>query len=227
MLPAPAESCIFAHELSVLHAEDARHRRKRRRSASVSSPSRPRDSGSSSSSDDDAGAAGHGDYEEQDTGTPKRRSATSSKATSPAPRKQAPTGRTSESPLSRRPSEQDDSDDSADERSSAGYLSDATRGEQRATPNASKQAGGKKKRTASTRYHSNTELPSWKSDQPTGVLRAPAKPMVHVHAHRVNGCLAWKLSADGTSPEIRHGERQIAIEEKMSCDRAQDNFRRL
>ena len=106
--------------------QDARHRRKRRRSASVSSPSRPRDIGSSSSSDDDAGAAGDGDYEEQDTGTPKRRSATSSKATSPAPRKQAPTGRTSESPLSRRPSEQDDSDDGADERSSAGYLSDAT-----------------------------------------------------------------------------------------------------
>jgi hypothetical protein len=111
---------------------------------------------------------------------PKRRSAISSKATSPAPRKQAHTGRTSESPLSRRPSEHDDSDDSANERSSAGYLSDrdATRGEQRATPNASKQAGGKKKRTASTRYHSNTELPSWKSDQPTGVVRAPAKPTV-------------------------------------------------
>jgi hypothetical protein len=35
----------------------------------------------------------------------------------------------------------------------------------------------KRKRASSTRYTSNKELPSWTSDQPTGVLRAPAKPM--------------------------------------------------
>jgi hypothetical protein len=45
-------------------------------------------------------------------------------------------------------------------------------------PNASKQAGAKRKRAPSTRYTSNKGLPSWKSDQPTAVLRAPANPMV-------------------------------------------------
>ena len=96
-----------------------------------------------------------------------------------APRKQ--TARTSESPASpssSRASKQDDSDDSAGELSSALCLSDSNRGEQLATPNASKQAGGKRKRAPSTRYTSNKGLPSWKSDQPTGVLRAPANPMV-------------------------------------------------
>ena len=112
--------------------------------------------------------------------TPRRRSATSSRVISPAaPRKQ--TARTSESPASPSSSlasKQDDSDDSAGELSSALCLSDSNRGEQLATPNASKQAGGKRKRAPSTRYTSNKGLPSWKSDQPTGVLRAPANPMV-------------------------------------------------
>ena len=178
----------------------------------LSSPSRPRDIGSSSSSDDDAGAAGDGDYEVLDTGTPKRRSATSSKATSPAPRKQAPTGRTSESPLSRRPSEHDDSDDSADERSSAGYLSDATRGEQRATPNASKQAGGKKERAASRSYR-----PGSRTSQPESLGHRPSRrfsPNVQRHRPpslrrrsftvRPNGCKvdSWSKSSGPSSAAL-------------------------
>jgi hypothetical protein len=88
------------------------------------------------------------------------------------------------SPSSSRASKHDDSDDSFGELSSAGELrsarclSDSNRGEQLATPSTKKKAGGKRKRAPSTRYSTNKELPSWKSDQPTGVLRAPAKPMV-------------------------------------------------
>ena len=66
--------------------------------------------------------------------------------------------------------------DSSGELRSALCLSDSNRGEQLATPNAGKQAGVKRKRAPSTRYSENKQLPSWKSDQPTGVLRAPAAP---------------------------------------------------
>ena len=88
------------------------------------------------------------------------------------------------SPSSSRASKHDDSDESAGELSSAGELrsarclSDSNRGEQLATPSTSKKTGGKRKRAPSARYSTNRELPSWKSDHPTGVLRAPAKPMV-------------------------------------------------
>ena len=96
-----------------------------------------------------------------------------------APRQQAlRKSKSPASPSSSRASKQDDSDDSSGEQSSAPCLSDSNRGEQLATPNAGKQAGCKRKRAPSTRYSENKQLPSWKSDQPTGVLRAPAKPMV-------------------------------------------------
>ena len=165
------------------------HRRNRRRSASVTrssaTPPSPRRASSSSSSDTaDAGAAADGDYEleERSAGnTPRRRSATGSRAISPAaPRKHTPRkSKSPASPSSSRASKQGDSDDSSGELSSALCLSDSNRGEQLATPNAGKQAGNlnKRKRAPSTRYTSNKELPSWTSDQPTGVLRAPAKPM--------------------------------------------------
>ena len=39
-------------------------------------------------------------------------------------------------------------------------------------------ARGNGHRLHATSYSENKQLPSWKSDQPTGVLRAPAKPMV-------------------------------------------------
>ena len=234
------------------------HRRNRRRSASVtrSSATPPRRASSSSSSDTaDAGAAADGDYEleERSAGnTPRRRSATGSRAISPAaPRKHTPRkSKSPASPSSSRASKQGDSDDSSGELSSALCLSDSNR-EQLATP-AGKQAGSKRKRASSTRYTSNKELPSWTSDQPTGVLRAPAKPMdqpqlaapsaepalkmihgdndwkcSHVHAHRVSACLACKLSADGASAEILHGEGQRASEEKMFCECAKDNCRGL
>ena len=167
---------------SFMQDADAHHRRRRIRSPSVPRfpATLPRGGSSASSSDQDAG---DGDYKEPSAGnTPRRRSATSSRAVSPAaPRKQAfMKSKSPASPSSSRASKQDDSDDSADELSSAPCLrvSDSNRGEQLATPNASKQAGGKRKRAPSTRYTSNRGLPSWKSDQPTGVLRAPANPMV-------------------------------------------------
>ena len=168
---------------SFMQVSDAHlHRRNRRRSASVtrSSATPPRRASSSSSSD-----TADADYElpERSAGnTPRRRSATYSRAISPAaPRKH--TSRKSKSPASpssSRASKQGDSDDSSGELSSALCLSDSNRGEQLATPNAGKQAGNlnKRKRAPSTRYTSNKELPSWTSDQPTGVLRAPANPMV-------------------------------------------------
>jgi len=143
-----------------------------------------------SRSEDDA-SADDGDYEERSAGTPTRRprSATSSRAISPAPGKETPrTSELSASPSSSRASKHDDSDESAGELqvelSSAGELSSArclsvsNRGQQLATPSTSKKAGGKRKRAPSARYSTNKELPSWKSDHPTGVLRAPAKPMV-------------------------------------------------
>ena len=147
--------------------------------------------GSSASSCDDSDAASaddgdYEDYEERSAGTPTRRprSATSSRAISPAPGKRTPrASKSPASPLSSRASKQDDSDDSAGE-NSAGELSGAMcldsnrgRGEQLPTSKASKPAGVKRKR-ASTRYSSNKDLPSWKSDQPTGFFRAPAKPVV-------------------------------------------------
>ncbi len=55
------------------------------------------------------------------------------------------------------------------------------RGEQLPGPTskASKpRPAGVKRKRASTRYSSNKDLPSWKSDQPTGFFRAPAKPVV-------------------------------------------------
>ena len=169
---------------SFMQVSDAHlHRRNRRRSASVtrSSATPPRRASSSSSSDTaDAGAAADGDYEleERSAGnTPRRRSATGSRAISPAaPRKHTPRkSKSPASPSSSRASKQGDSDDSSGELSSGLCLSDSNR-EQLATP-AGKQAGSKRKRASSTRYTSNKELPSWTSDQPTGVLRAPAKPM--------------------------------------------------
>ena len=158
---------------SVMQLSDAHHdhRRNIRRSASVtrSPATAPRRASSASSSDTDAGAADDDDYEleERSAGTPMRRSATSSRAISPAA-------------ASSHASKQDDSydSDSSGELRSALCLSDSNRGEQLATPNAGKQAGVKRKRAPSTRYSENKQLPSWKSDQPTGVLRAPAKPMV-------------------------------------------------
>ena len=170
----------FWHMISAsfMQVSDAHlYRQNRRRSASVtrSSATPPRRASSSSSSD-----TADADYElpERSAGnTPRRRSATYSRAISPAaPRKH--TSRKSKSPASpssSRASKQGDSDDSSGELSSALCLSDSNR-EQLATP-AGKQAGSKRKRASSTRYTSNKELPSWTSDQPTGVLRAPAKPM--------------------------------------------------
>ena len=165
---------------SFMQDADAHHRRRRIRSPSVPRfpATLPRGGSSASSSDQDAG---DGDYKEPSAGnTPRRRSATSSRAVSPAaPRKQAfRKSKSPASPSSSRASKQDDSDDSSGEQSSAPCLSDSNRGEQLATPNAGKQAGAKRKRAPSTRYSENKQLPSWKSDQPTGVLRAPAKPMV-------------------------------------------------
>ena len=156
------------------------HRRNRRRSASVarSSATPPRRASSSSSSDAaDAGAADDGDYEleERSAGiTPRRRSATCSRAISPAaPRKHTPRkSKSPASPSSSRASKQGDSDDSSGELSSALCLSDSNR-EQLATPNAGKQAGSKRKRASSTRYSENKQLPSWKSDQPTYCLLSP------------------------------------------------------
>ena len=111
---------------------------------------------------------------------PRPRSATCSRAISPAAsRKHTPRkSKSPASPSSSRASKQDDSDDSSGEQSSAPCLSNSNRGEQLATPDSGNQAGGKRKRASSTRYSENKQLPSWKSDQPTGVLRAPAKPMV-------------------------------------------------
>ena len=91
---------------SFMQVSDAHlHRRNRRRSASVtrSSATPPRRASSASSSDTaDAGAAADGDYEleERSAGnTPRRRSATGSRAISPAaPRKHTP--RKSKSPAS-------------------------------------------------------------------------------------------------------------------------------
>ncbi len=107
---------------SFMQVSDAHlHRRNRRRSASVtrSSATPPRRASSSSSSDTaDAGAADDGDYEleERSAGnTPRPRSATCSRAISPAaPRKH--TSRKSKSPASpssSRAARQDNSDDSA------------------------------------------------------------------------------------------------------------------
>ncbi len=190
---------------SFMQVSDAHpHRRNRRRSASVtrSSATPPRRASSSSSSDTaDAGAAADGDYEleERSAGnTPRRRSAACSRAISPAaPRKHTPRkSKSPASPSSSRASKQlqleleGDSVALSDDRDSSGELpvssalclSDSNR-EQLATPNlnAGKQAGSKTKRASSTRYTSNKELPSWTSDQPTGVLRAPAKPMDQPH----------------------------------------------
>jgi hypothetical protein len=117
------------------------HRRNRRRSASVtrSSATPPRRASSSSSSDTaDAGAAADGDYEleERSAGnTPRRRSATGSRAISPAaPRKHTPRkSKSPASPSSSRAFKQGDSDDSSGELSSARCLSDSNR-EQLATP---------------------------------------------------------------------------------------------
>ena len=164
---------------------DAHHRRRRIESSSVPRfPAILPRGGSSASSSSDSSSdedAGDGDYKEPSAGnTPRRRSATPSRAVSPAaPRQQAlRKSKSPASPSSSRASKQDDSDDSSGEQSSAPCLSDSNRGEQLATPNAGKQAGCKRKRAPSTRYSENKQLPSWKSDQPTGVLRAPAKPMV-------------------------------------------------
>ncbi len=166
---------------------DAHHRRRRIESSSVPRfpATLPRGGSSASSSSDSSSDedAGDGDYKEPSAGnTPRRRSATSCRAVtvSPAaPRQQALRKlKSPASPSSSRASKQDDSDDSSGEQSSAPCLSDSNRGEQLATPNAGKQAGGKRKRAPSTRYSENKLLPSWKSDQPTGVLRAPFKPMV-------------------------------------------------
>ena len=129
--------------------QDARHRRKRRRSASVPEYTR---GGSSTSSSDDDDSVDDGDYEERSAGTPRPRSATSSRAISPAPGKQTP--RTSvlpASPSSSRASKHDDSDESAGELSSARCLSDSNRGEQLATPSTSKKTGGKRKWAPSAR----------------------------------------------------------------------------
>ena len=128
---------------SFMQVSDAHlHRRNRRRSASVtrSSATPPRRASSSSSSDTaDAGAPNDDDYEPEERSagnTPRPRSATCSRAISPAaPRKH--TSRKSKSPASpssSRSSKQGDSDDSA-------CLSDSNRGEQLATPNAGTQAG--------------------------------------------------------------------------------------
>ena len=183
-LPAPAGSCIFAHELSLLHAGcGCHHRRRRIRSPSVTRfpATLPRGGSSASSSSDSSSDqdAGDDDYKEPSAGnTPRRLSATSSRAVSPAaPRKQAfRKSQSPASPSSSRASKQDDSDDSSGEQSSAPCLSNSNRGEQLATPDSGNQAGGKRKRASSTRYSENKQLPSWKSDQPTGVLRAPAAP---------------------------------------------------
>ena len=95
--------------------QHAHHRRQGRRSVSV--PEHTRGGSSTSSSDDDA-SADDGDYEERSAGTPTRRprSATSSRAISPAPGKQTPrTSELSASPSSSRASKHDDSDESAGE----------------------------------------------------------------------------------------------------------------
>ncbi len=101
------------------------HRRNRRRSASVarSSATPPRRASSASSSDTaDAGAgADDGDYEPEERRsagiTPRRRSATGSRAISPAaPRKHTPRKpKSPASPSSSRASKQGDSDDSSGE----------------------------------------------------------------------------------------------------------------
>ena len=170
---------------SFMQDADAHHRRRRIESSSVPRfPAILSRGGSSASSSSDSSSdqdAGDGDYKEPSAGnTPRRRSATPSRAVSPAaPRQQAlRKSKLPASPSSSRASKQDDSDDSSGEQSSAPCLSDSNRGEQLATPNAGKQAGCKRKRAPSTRYSENKQLPPWKSDQPTGVLRAPAKPMV-------------------------------------------------
>ena len=167
---------------SFMQDADAHHRRRRIRSPSVPRfpATLPRGGSSASSSSDSSSDqdAGDGDYKEPSAGnTPRRRSATYSRAISPAaPRKHTPRkSKSPASPSSSRASKQGDSDDSSGELSSGLCLSDSNR-EQLATP-AGKQAGSKRKRASSTRYTSNKELPSWTSDQPTGVLRAPAKPM--------------------------------------------------
>jgi hypothetical protein len=106
-------------------------------------------SSSDSSSDQDAG---DGDYKEPSAGnTPRRRSATPSRAVSPAaPRQQAlRKPKSPASPSSSRASKQGDSDDSSGELSSALCLSDSNRAEQLATP-AGKQAGSKRKRASSS-----------------------------------------------------------------------------
>ena len=110
-------------------------------------------------------------------------------------------------------SKQGDSDDSSGELSSALCLSDSNR-EQLATP-AGKQAGSKRKRASSTRYTSNKELPSWTSDQPTGVLRAPAKPMLN--RNRMSLCLQRALLPRVmTATEARRGLILLPIT-KCSC----------
>ena len=144
---------------SFMQDADAHHRRRRIRSPSVTRfpATLPRGGSSASSSSDSSSDqdAGDDDYKEPSAGnTPRRLSATSSRAVSPAaPRKQAfRKSQSPASPSSSRASKQDDSDDSSGEQSSAPCLSNSNRGEQLATPDSGNQAGGKRKRASSTRY---------------------------------------------------------------------------
>ena len=152
-----------------------RCRRNIRRSASVtrSPATAPRRASSASSSDTDAGAADDDDYEleERSAGTPMRRSATSSRAISPAA-------------ASSHASKQDDSydSDSSGELRSAlcQCLSDSNRGEQLATAplrqtQASKPAArGNGHRLHATAKTSNCRLGS-RTSQPESFGHRPSR----------------------------------------------------
>jgi hypothetical protein len=194
---------------SFMQVSDAHlHRRNRRRSASVArssaTPPLARRASSSSSSDTaDAAAAADGDYEleERSAGnTPRRRSATGSRAISPAaPRKHTPRkSKSPASPSSSRASKQGDSDDSSGELSSALCLSDSNR-EQLATP-AGKQAGSKRKR-ASSSWHCNIK---------------PAPSISILNRNRMSLCLLRTLLPRVmTATEARRGLILLPI--KCSC----------